>query len=982
MATRRTRQQTKRSAKSQPVEESQNLFQCGLCSMTFSTNKELVDHVKALSCIKPYQCGYCQVSYHANTKLLSHVKVHKLFLFVPVGNVSVPKSDNVGTGAGPGFEVCEGNSTISSSCEMNTDSRGTKSVSHSEHLTSSGDGRVGLSSDAGGNQQDTSTDGGEDLNTVEDEEQGNGIKTEQNEDDFAMLPEPAAGPCKEEDSCLETSAQSPGESDSGNAELSSNTEQTEACSGGQPKNHTSPHTSRGRRVVQDSAVFQCGECDAVFKGQAILSAHWKSHHSACNFCEETFSDPRDRHKHCVTEHDTDTVPDKPFLCALCGAKFPVSRYVLDHIRSIHKMKIKRQPALSTQAGPELFQCGECGSGFKSMHCLSEHWQSQHGTCTDCDVSFTDPQELYQHFISSHSVAGVSGKPFWCAICGTKYPVARYVTDHIRRMHRRQKNSSQPVSNVQASEESKGGALIANSVPTTESGSGKFAGLDSSRTMQAQSGLIGDNANPSSCSLPQGIIDQHKEFGFRCAECHAVFNSEHTISDHWKAQHSACTVCGEFFPSPGDRQQHFVTKHGVDTVSDRPFMCAVCGAMFAVADYVKNHIQQIHGQEINPGSHTGLAVKGAENDFASAKTNLEYENLLISNILDVNGSTDPKARQEDQLCLFEQAEQGSTELKIPSDQTEYGHQCGECGMCFKSAPSLSDHWQANHQSCSVCGASFYDPHELYEHFEASHSKGRVSERPFVCAICGMRSAVAKSLSTHMQQRHRQGKRLSRASASDSDNGSRASKHSKGAAADMSHEVKIHDNEDEDSLIAQLRLKQQGRKSGLARDKSRICPICGKRVKNVKGHMLVHSEERPYACTLCNKSYKSSMMLDVHMKTHTKERPYMCDVCGQSFALQTTLSYHANRHTNARPYKCEICGKGFNSHPGMRRHVLTHTGEKRYTCDVCGKKFISSSALKTHALTHTDLRPFSCNTCGKTFRSRGTRRYHMLHSHNSR
>ena len=924
---------------------SQNLFQCGLCSMTFSTNKELVSHVKALSCIKPYQCGYCQVSYHASTKLLSHVKVHKLFLFVPVGNVSVSKSDSVNTGASPGFEVCEGNSSISSSCEMNTDSRETRSGSFNGLVASSGADTAGKISETQAKQQETVV-GVEDH--VNDERHHICVKTEHSEEDSAPLAAVVASTCKEEISFSEPSTQSPGDSDSGHTELSSYTEQSETCSSGRPKNHTFTLTERGKNTAYDSSVFQCGECDALFKGQSILSAHWNSQHGTCTFCTECFTSPRDRYEHYVTVHKADTVPNKPFCCVLCGSKFSVARSVSDHIRYKHnmKIKIKRRATPVTQAGPDPFQCGQCSAVFKSSPVLSAHWRSEHSACTVCGEHFSDPQERHQHIVTNHESAILANKPFVCAVCGAKFPLAKSVYDHLRYKHK-MKVKRNPVS-----EDAKGTALICNSRTNLEQESEEMFqnGLD---TLDTRDNEIDRSMNTSSSLCEHGSSDKHKEHGFKCGECDAVFASAPAIITHWKSQHSACTTCGECFSSPQERQQHILIHHETDTVPDRPFLCAVCGARFPLAQSVYYHIRYKHKIKLNKQR---VSVEESMNNMMLCKTSTDSQGKYKKH--SHGFETDRSTGLEAHSLYSSQKEQGCMD-KVE----ELSLVCGECGAVFRSALTISTHWKSHHSACLICGCHFINPQNLLHHLREKHNTDTALSKPFLCAACGDKFPVARHLADHIECNH-------------------SFKHPKNTLVRGAQNMKRRGGTVNSVIHQKLKTstKRQQKISTVAKDESGICPVCGKSVKNLKGHMLVHSDERPYTCSLCNKSYKSNPMLDVHMKTHTKERPYVCDVCGQSFALRNTLSYHVNSHTNARPYKCEICGKGFNCHSGKQKHRRIHTRDKRYTCEVCGKKFITSCNLKRHALTHTDMRPYSCNVCGKTFRSRSNIQYHMAHSHN--
>ncbi|GBO33253.1 Zinc finger protein 569, partial [Araneus ventricosus] len=49
-----------------------------------------------------------------------------------------------------------------------------------------------------------------------------------------------------------------------------------------------------------------------------------------------------------------------------------------------------------------------------------------------------------------------------------------------------------------------------------------------------------------------------------------------------------------------------------------------------------------------------------------------------------------------------------------------------------------------------------------------------------------------------------------------------------------------------------------------------------------HHLIHTQEKPHVCVICNKAFSKKINLTYHNRVHTKERPYSCDVCGKAFS----------------------------------------------------------------------------------------------------
>ena len=122
-------------------------------------------------------------------------------------------------------------------------------------------------------------------------------------------------------------------------------------------------------------------------------------------------------------------------------------------------------------------------------------------------------------------------------------------------------------------------------------------------------------------------------------------------------------------------------------------------------------------------------------------------------------TDQITNQEVGLSVFGQSmDADSTSKKgnrTTSEQRDpgYNFQCGECGACFMSASTLSDHWQTSHKACRLCGAQFDSLLELKRHKESSHSQNRALGKPFICCMCGQQFSKDLHLHSHVNERHK-------------------------------------------------------------------------------------------------------------------------------------------------------------------------------------------------------------------------------------
>ncbi|KAF1514585.1 UNVERIFIED_CONTAM: Zinc finger protein ZFAT, partial [Eudyptes pachyrhynchus] len=213
------------------------------------------------------------------------------------------------------------------------------------------------------------------------------------------------------------------------------------------------------------------------------------------------------------------------------------------------------------------------------------------------------------------------------------------------------------------------------------------------------------------------------------------------------------------------------------------------------------------------------------------------------------------------------------------------------------------------TCEYCNKVFKFKHSLQAHLRI-----HTNEKPYKCSYCSYASAIKANLNVHM--RKHTGEKFS-------------CDYCTFTCLSKGH-LKVHIER------VHKKIKQH-------------CRFCKKKYSDVK-NLIKHIKETH---DLQDKKVKD-VFDELRLMTREGKRQllYDCHICERKFKNELDRDRHMLVHGDERPFACELCGHGATKYQALELHVRKHPFV--YVCSVCLKKFVSSVRLRAHIRdVHADL-----------------------------
>ncbi|XP_077496819.1 uncharacterized protein LOC144107598 isoform X2 [Amblyomma americanum] len=79
---------------------------------------------------------------------------------------------------------------------------------------------------------------------------------------------------------------------------------------------------------------------------------------------------------------------------------------------------------------------------------------------------------------------------------------------------------------------------------------------------------------------------------------------------------------------------------------------------------------------------------------------------------------------------------------------------------------------------------------------------------------------------------------------------------------------------------------------------------------------------WVCKQCDYTTRHRGHFNQHMVVHSDKKPFECSLCHTAFSRRATLANHLYLHGREKKFQCRFCPMAFHARNALEQHVCTH------------------------------------------------------------
>ncbi|XP_055595202.1 zinc finger protein 236-like [Uranotaenia lowii] len=657
---------------------------------------------------------------------------------------------------------------------------------------------------------------------------------------------------------------------------------------GHEEKSASPQKKSKNTVGQtnEKINYKCTLCEnKIFTKKSLLERHFLIHTKqkpfVCDICGKTFNQ-----KSTLKTHWAVHTKNRDFMCMLCGLKFTQKVNLRVHTMRVHP---KRNIATLTDRLP----CPYCPCLFKKLGSLNAHKTKVHAVLLEQTEQSNDPNQVEEEVVQitaveqqSEGTEARSGIVYQCNTCEgpTLFDSIGQLERHLKEHEDDQKRSPPQTSEI-----------VQSVVPCRTKT--HLEGYSEKRRFEC---TICKAAFKQSSHLKQHLKSHYGIKGNRCEICNKTFTTNHTLKVH-RASHNQnsqlnykCDKCLTSFSLHSSLVRH----NKLHENPDRSYSCPYCPRVFKWLQNCNTHIKTHHATDMLKLTDLNKLTSNVEmtDRFSDSNDLLENPFLSSDDLVEQNEAVNnlTSAMRNVANCIvkidnefYEIPVQIDTS-QIPNDDDE-----GDIQSNINESPNIVPDPMVSFQS------------DIDESAEQQNSENNptfqiIIDDGTLYQLINEGTEIAILPDDAM---------ISATSDQDDDDDN---------VAHRVEDSKKNSNQTEEDLFSDF--VEDGRK----RFRCKGCEKVFKKPIDLRRHIRTHTGERPFKCSHCSKTFALKAILQSHVKTHEKRQMLPCPEpgCKGKFSSKTSLDMHRRLHTGDRPFKCTVCSLTFRTSGHMQSHMNSH------------------------------------------------------------